>query len=390
MLLKIDVGGEGEFHSAISSKMAGMVSPSQHLGFIKRYSRSRNSTVTELSTHEMRRVLMAAASSGDTALVCEILQAGHINVSCRDSIDMSTPLHHAASRGHTTVMQALLLHETCKTAVCDENGKTPLHAAAEKGHVEAIRCLLNFDQGLAKMRDKNGFTALHLAAKHNFADAALLLIELGQSNINCKTVSQGTTPGHLACENNSIAVLQLLISKGANLRTSDLCGETPLDKALHQGHTRITMLLLQCGVETIESEDRYGQTILHRACRHANKELVYYMFQYFPHQTLSVLNTRERILGFTPLHLCCLNQNERGSKSYEMNTYYIALALLRHHARADARVRFSGDTALHISLRKNRPDLAKLLVSVDRSLLRKKNYDEVDPRSLLDSLNMCL
>ena len=74
-----------------------------------------------------------------------------------------TPLHRAASRGHTEVILRLLAHGVSADP-SDSHGATPLILAARQGHWGVVRALVRGGGASARAATREGDTALHAAA----------------------------------------------------------------------------------------------------------------------------------------------------------------------------------------------------------------------------------
>lgn len=98
-------------------------------------------------------------------------------VGCWDwASDGWTPLHSAASHGHTAVVELLLDHANgiqvdCRTA----EGATPLHWAAKNGHVSVVRALLKRKADLT-IRTRGGAMAIEWAAINDHKEIVGLLL----------------------------------------------------------------------------------------------------------------------------------------------------------------------------------------------------------------------
>ena len=66
-----------------------------------------------------------------------------------------------------------------------------------------------------------GQQAIHLAAQHGHCDVVALLLSRNQDQISMKDSLLGLTPLHLACMFNQAAMVQLLLSQGAEVNVSD-------------------------------------------------------------------------------------------------------------------------------------------------------------------------
>ncbi|MHC4537535.1 MAG: ankyrin repeat domain-containing protein, partial [Planctomycetota bacterium] len=137
--------------------------------------------------------LFEAAAKGDIDRVKALIAAG-ADANMKDK-EGCTPLHIAAHRGHTAVVQLLSAEGASVNARHDEEGWMPLHVAAYSGHPDAVELLL------AEGTDVN--TRLHT----------------------------GHTSLHLAAGNGHVDVVELLLAEGANIEARDNLGTTPLCKA---------------------------------------------------------------------------------------------------------------------------------------------------------------
>ena len=94
--------------------------------------------------------------------VCDELKAPH----SKDKIGR-TPLHWAAQKGHTDIVQALIakgadVNATVTDGIC--KGQTPLHRAAENGHTDVAELLIEAGANV-NAKDRYDKTPLHLASK---------------------------------------------------------------------------------------------------------------------------------------------------------------------------------------------------------------------------------
>ena len=98
----------------------------------------------------MIHALHVAARRGHTATVKQLIQRGaDVN---RANEDGWTPLHYAAWRGHTDIINILwttMRNQHCESQQgvdvnqVDDYGWTPLHDAAWHGHTEIVNILWN-------------------------------------------------------------------------------------------------------------------------------------------------------------------------------------------------------------------------------------------------------
>ncbi|KAL3684572.1 hypothetical protein R1sor_002594 [Riccia sorocarpa] len=114
-----------------------------------------------------------------------------------------TPLHLAASRGHSEVLDSLLEWGIVDVCAVSTEGFTALHLAAYGGHYECVKALLRMCPINTHINAKDevlGRTALHWAVCHSSSRKLFdLLLENHEYEIDiCATDRSGFTPLHFA------------------------------------------------------------------------------------------------------------------------------------------------------------------------------------------------
>jgi ankyrin repeat protein len=110
----------------------------------------------------------------------------------------------------------------------------------------------------------NKLGPLHLACLENYLESVNLLLEKG-SPLNLQD-DYLKTPLHLASQLGFIESTTALLEKGASVTVKDSYLETPLHLACYNDNLEIINLLLKAGAE-INIQNSHGSTPLHNACR---------------------------------------------------------------------------------------------------------------------------
>lgn len=216
--------------------------------------------------------ILKAVTSGDLEVVEAILHTEPHVIRIASANSGWTPLHLAVKKGNQPMAKLLLAHGANIEAM-NKDGMTPCAVAEESGHAELVALLqarwaedgkgLGFLDAirkgeLEKVRDMLAgnrdlihvatanlkWSPLHIAVMDgNEAMVELLLTEGAEVNAANKG---GKTAVHHAAGRGNLGVLELLLMHGADI-TLKYNGRTPLDRAAETGHEKAAELLRNHG-----------------------------------------------------------------------------------------------------------------------------------------------
>ena len=261
-----------------------------------------------------------------------------------------TPLHTAAARGATEILE-ILAHKTTNIEIlCQDATKdTPLILAARRGKAESIKILLDSGAGIENRND-SGYTALMSAAYECHKEAVAVLLERGANPNSRDAEGFSGSPLLLASGRNDLGVdvMRLLVQYGADVNpTFHPLGWTPLLKAADMGNDREVEYLLSVGANP-NVQDTSSRTPLRYAIHHARERSV--------HMLLDAGAGREAIFddGLRPVHLAAICGN-----------YKIMQMLLEKDVDVNVRAseKLRKGTPLHMAVLKKDATIVKLLLS---------------------------
>jgi len=138
-----------------------------------------------------------------------------------NNVDCHAPKSHEKSAPDNDLLKAVRKFE--------DDGMAPVQAALDAG-------------GDINCTDKFGFTPLHLAIKSKQPVLSNKLLEIEGIDLNAKT-KKGFTPMLVAAWKGDMALVQKLITKGADINAKDTCGRNVWGVAHDWHHEEILELL---------------------------------------------------------------------------------------------------------------------------------------------------
>lgn len=230
--------------------------------------------------------LIQAAAKGDKSWV-ERRLSFHVKVDSRDNL-RRTPLMYAAWSGYDNICNRLIA-AGANPLFQDRQGNNAFDYAAGRGLTDTLHFLLKrtqmkddgnymeyariiqaaFSGDPARMPEGNGKLAsinrinpeghapMHIVAGNGAIALMDVLIKRG-ANVNIAN-SDRQTPLHWAAWNNQTQAVKFLIEKGADLSATDLAGNTPLILAAQNGSSDSASILLAKGADKYIS-NKNGKT----------------------------------------------------------------------------------------------------------------------------------
>lgn len=186
-------------------------------------------------------LVLSAANGNKDCLKC-LVSTGCVSVDAVDSLKGETALTIACLNGHKFVCEYLVESLKAGLQVCNAKSWTPLLCAVKSGCWEIVEYLLNKSCDGINQADKHGRSALILAASE----------------------------GHLA-------IMDILIEKGADLNSQDRDGLSALSWSCLKGHYNASLTLLDNHVD-INHADHSGRTPLDLATFYGDVRLVSKLF----------------------------------------------------------------------------------------------------------------
>jgi hypothetical protein len=230
-------------------------------------------------------------------------------------------------------------------------GNNVLAACARGGQMGLLERLLE----RTRWKEWGDCDALHAAARAGHMEVVVALVERFGMDV-AGLDSDGATVLKGACEGGAVAIVDYLLSAGAEMNEPDRMGMTPLHFAVRAGQLDVARLLigrgartqvgeslLQCAceggkIEAVQYLESIGYAmvptargVLHAACRSGNVELVEYLVKHG-----FGIDSRDKE-GNTPLHIASAWHHRPATRW-----------LLRHGADVQSRNR-EGDTPLRRS-----------------------------------------
>mmetsp|Transcript_40755 Transcript_40755/g.53679 ORF Transcript_40755/g.53679 Transcript_40755/m.53679 type:complete len:737 (+) Transcript_40755:190-2400(+) len=206
---------------------------------------------------------------GDGKSVTEYVQAGN-DVNAKDTLTQNSPLHWACWKGHKNIANYLLEHDADLYSK-GYNSYTPLHLAAENGHLHVVKMLIEKYQADGNTKNDFGSTPLHVACRRGNIEVVRYLCNRAKVDIEAKT-SDGYTSFMESCVYGNYILVDYFIKQHDIDPNYSGLGDSALQLAAGKGRLAVVEVLLRRGADpNIQSEN--GNTALHYACQNGHFEV---------------------------------------------------------------------------------------------------------------------
>ncbi|VVB05457.1 unnamed protein product [Arabis nemorensis] len=144
------------------------------------------------------------------------------NPSMLEERDEETVLHLATQLGYEALAKKIIELSPSLVSSTNSKGETPLHFAASLGHTSILIMMLKSetqdDEKLAEMMNKEGLTPLHCAAMKGSVEILREFLDKAPSSFNSVTLEKETV-FHIAARNKKNEAF-IFMAKSANFCTS--------------------------------------------------------------------------------------------------------------------------------------------------------------------------
>ncbi|XP_071116442.1 26S proteasome non-ATPase regulatory subunit 10-like [Haliotis cracherodii] len=190
------------------------------------------------------RDLFDASEAGNLEKGKRLLTTPGVNVNCRVGGSW-TPVMMAAYKGRSEVVKHLV-RKGADVSLKDDNGNNTLHLACVIGHVETVKCVLLPKVVDINSRGEEEMTPVMEAARWRYIDLVELLVSKG-ADVSLVDVA-GNNILHCACRGGDVETVEFVLSLNkVDMNAKNRSGRTAADEARAYKHKRVVELLVSRG-----------------------------------------------------------------------------------------------------------------------------------------------
>jgi len=228
----------------------------------------------------------------------------------------------------------------------DQDTSYSLIYAVREGRLERVRELIS-SYGLSYSKAwSEGYVLLCDAVENQHREVAKLLLTKG-SKVNSKSKKPTNTPLHYAAINGDIEIVEMLLSRHANINAENKYGNTPLHNAVESKKMEIIELLLKKGAN-VNARNSNNLTPFQLAVEEGREEIIKLLLQHGANVNSAYSCTYRE--GYTPL---CIAVEEGHEKVVKL--------LLECGAKIDTHDK-DGKTVLQIAVERGHLEIVKVLL----------------------------
>ncbi|KAJ1382508.1 PGG domain [Sesbania bispinosa] len=159
----------------------------------------------------MNDPLKAAARVGDIDLLYKLIQVEPYILEDIDLIPfVDTPLHIAASAGHTSFATEIMRLKPSFAWKLNQYGLSPMHIALHNKHYRMVSRFVHINKDLVRVKGREGLTPLHIATIMGKTDLMVKFLSACPDSIEDVTVKSETAL-HIALKYNQIQAFEALL-----------------------------------------------------------------------------------------------------------------------------------------------------------------------------------
>ncbi|KAI9809744.1 MAG: hypothetical protein M1825_000177 [Sarcosagium campestre] len=217
-----------------------------------------------------QRMFIIACSENDNETVARLLLDNRVNVNASTS-DGSTALHWASQAGHSNTVKQLCLDDRVNVNAKNNIGGTVLHCASEMGFSDVVEQLLRHPKIDVNAQNIIG-TALHYASRKGFSNVVEQLLRHPEIDVNAQNIN-GTALHYASEMGFSDVVEQLLHHPEIDVNAQNIFG-TALHYASRKGFSNVVEQLLRHPKIDVNAKGYFGETALDMAFANGHSKVV--------------------------------------------------------------------------------------------------------------------